>query len=165
MFKKNLYNRFFDLYDPKEHTHVMLEDLDHEAVEKLSINFIKTICDEAGFSIDQKYKTPQLARTTTLVTSNFQIRDVVPEGPGFDQNLTAISRRFRQIKIYELLRLLQLKLVDKTIRGELKKEGNNDMSKLFLDWDYITDVPTGKPLKQPVEYQQLIRDYFSALTS
>ena len=48
-YKKNLYNRFFDLYDPKEHTHVMLEDLDHEAVEKLSINFIKTICDEAGF--------------------------------------------------------------------------------------------------------------------
>ena len=29
-YKKNLYNRFFDLYDPKEHTHVMLEDLDPE---------------------------------------------------------------------------------------------------------------------------------------
>ena len=24
-YKKNLYNRFFDLYDPREHTHVMLE--------------------------------------------------------------------------------------------------------------------------------------------
>ena len=45
LYKKNLFNKFFDLYDPKEHTHVMLEDLDHEAVEKLSINFIKTICD------------------------------------------------------------------------------------------------------------------------
>ena len=165
MYKKNLYNRFFDLYDPQEHTHVMLEDLDHEAVEKLSINFIKTICDEAGFSIDQKYKTPQLARTTVLVSSNFSIRDVVPEGPGFAQNLAAIIRRFWQIKIYELLRLLQLKLVDKTVRAELKKEGNTDMSKLFLDWDYITDVPTGKPLKQPIEYQQLIRDYFFTLTS
>jgi hypothetical protein len=100
-----------------------------------------------------------------LVTSNFTIKDVVPEGPGFDQNLTAIARRFWQIKIYELLRLLQLKLVDKAQRAELKKEGNNDMSKLFLDWDYITDVPTGKQLKQPCEYQQLIRDYFFALTS
>ena len=45
MYKKNLFNRFWDLYDPKEHTHVMMEDLDHEAVEKLSINFIKTVCD------------------------------------------------------------------------------------------------------------------------
>ena len=42
----------------------MLEDLDHEAVERLSINFIKTVCDESGFAVDQKYKTPQLSRTT-----------------------------------------------------------------------------------------------------
>lgn len=165
LYKKNLFNKFFDLYDPKEHTHVMLEDLDHEAVDKLSINFLKTICDEAGFAIDQKYKTPQLARTTVLVSSNFTLQDVVPEGPGYHQNLPAIARRFWQIKIYELLRLLQLKLVDKATRAELKKEGNTDMSKLFLDWDYVTDVPTGKQLKQPVEYQQLIRDYFFALTS
>lgn len=100
-----------------------------------------------------------------LVSSNFTLQDVVPEGPGYRQNLPAIARRFWQIKIYELLRLLQLKLVDKATRAELKKEGNTDMSKLFLDWDYVTDVPTGKQLKQPVEYQQLIRDYFFALTS
>lgn len=134
-------------------------------MEKLSINFIKTICDEAGFAIDQKYKTPQLARTTVLVTSNFTIRDVVPEGAGYDQNLTAICRRFWQIKIYELLRLLQLKLVPKAQIAELKKAGNNDMSRLFMDWDYLTDSPTGKPVKRPVEYQQIIRDYFFALTA
>jgi hypothetical protein len=165
LFKKNLYNKYFDLYDQSEHTHVMLEDLDHEAVQKLSINFIKTICDEAGFSIDQKYKTPQLARTTVLVSSNFTIRDIVPEGPGFDQNLTAICRRFWQVKIYELLRLLQLKLVPKAEIAELKKTGNNDMSKLFMDWDYLTDSPTGKPIKSATEYQQIIRDYFFALTA
>lgn len=164
-FKKNLYNKFFDLYDPKEHTHVMLEDLDHEAVEKLGINFIKTICDEAGFAIDQKYKTPQLTRTTVLVTSNFTIRDIVQEGAGFDQNLAAIGRRFWQIKIYELLRLLQLKLVPKNVQAELKKAGNTDMSRLFMDWDYLTDSPTGKPIKNPFDYQQVIRDYFFALTS
>ena len=125
-YKKNLYNRFFDLYDPKTHTHVMLEDLDHEAVEKLSINFIKTICDGAGFAIDQKYKTPQLAKTTCLVTSNFSIRELVcDDKPGFDQNLAAIGRRFWQIKIYELLRLLQLKLVPKEDRAALKRDGNN----------------------------------------
>jgi len=165
LFKKNLTNKYFDLYDPKEHTHVMLEDLDHEAVEKLGMNFIKTICDEAGFPIDQKYKTPQLARTTVLVTSNFTIRDLVQEGAGFDQNLAAIGRRFWQIKIYELLRLLQLKLVPKTVQAELKKTGNTDMSRLFMDWDYLTDSPTGKPIKSPFDYQQTIRDYFFALTS
>lgn len=164
-YKKNLHNKFFDLYDPKEHTHVMLEDLDHEAVQRLSINFIKTICDEAGFSIDQKYKTPQLARTTVLVSSNFSIRELVDEGAGFDRNLAAITRRFWQIQVYELLRLLQLKLVPKGTRATLKQEGNNDMSKLFLDWDYVGDSPTGKPLKDPATYQQIIRDYFYALTS
>lgn len=165
MFKKNLYNRFFDLYDPKEHTHMMLEDLDHEAVQKLSINFIKTICDEAGFAIDQKYKTPQLARTTVLVSSNFSIKDVVPEGPGHTENLAAIARRFWEINIYELLRLLQIKMVDKATRAELKKEGNEDLSKLFLDWDYLGDVPTGRRLKTPEEYQTIIRDYFFAMTA
>ena len=143
----------------------MMADLDHEAVEKLSINFIKTICDEAGFSIDQKYKTPQLAKTTVLVTSNFTIIDLVQEGAGYEQNVQAIRRRFWQIKIYELLRLLQIKLVDKKLLAELKKEGNTDMSRLFIEWDYLSDVPTGKQLKAPVEYQQIIRDYFYALTS
>lgn len=165
MFKKNLYNRFFDLYDPSVHTHVMLEDLDHEAIEKLSINFVKTLCDEAGFSIDQKYKTPQLARTSVLVSSNFTIRELVPEGAGYGQNLAAICRRFWQIQIYELLRLLQLKLVPKEDRAKLKKDGNSDMSKLFMDWDYLTNSPTGKDLKRPEEYQQVLRDYFFVLTS
>jgi hypothetical protein len=139
-------------------------DLDHEAVKRLSINFIKTICDEAGFSIDQKYKTPQLARTTVLVSSNFSIRDLVEEGAGFDKNLAAICRRFWQINIYELLRLLQLKLIPKSELALLKKSGNNDMSKLFIDWDYLTDGPTGRPIKSAMEYQQIIRDYFFAIT-
>lgn len=144
---------------------MMLEDLDHEAVLKLSINFVKTLCDEAGFAIDQKYKTPQLTRTTVLVTSNFKIKDLVPEGAGFDQNLAAICRRFWEVDVYAFLRLLQLKLVPKMERATLKKEGNVDMSRLFLDWDYVTDTPTGKKLKEPIEYQQIIRDYFYALTS
>ena len=89
-YKKNLYNKFFDLFDAKHHSHIVLEDLDHEAVEKLSINFLKTLCDEAGFPIDQKYKTPQLVRSTILVTSNFTIDDVLPEDmPGRRENLAA----------------------------------------------------------------------------
>lgn len=164
LFKKNLYNKFFDLYDAKENTHVMLEDLDHEAVQRLSINFLKTLCDEAGFAIDQKYKTPQLARTTVLVSSNFEIKSLVPEGPGFNQNYPALKRRFWEIKIYELLRLLNLKLIPKEERSKLKKDGNDDVSKLFMDWDYTQDVPTGKPLKDVGMYQQDIRDYFYAMT-
>nr|QTE03954.1 MAG: replication protein [Syrmaticus ellioti parvo-like hybrid virus] len=165
MYKKNLYNRFFDLYNEKEHTHVMLEDLDHEAVEKLSINFIKTLCDEAGFAIDQKYKSPQLCRNTVLVTSNFTIRELVPEGPGYDQNMQAIERRFWMVNIYELLRLLQLKLIPKPERAKLKSEGNGDTGKLFMDWDYLTNGPTGKEIKTPEEYRTIIKDYFYAMCS
>ena len=159
-FKKNLHNKFFDLYDPKEHTHVMLEDLDHEAVEKLTINFIKTICDEAGFAVDQKYKTPQLARTCVLVTSNFQISEIMPDQPGAEQNKAALYRRFWHVNIYNLLRLLGLKLIPKTERMDLKKAGNNDCSKLFLTWDYVTDLPRCEPLKEPSYYQQVIKDSY-----
>ena len=143
----------------------MLEDLDHEAMTRLSVNFIKTICDEVGFAIDQKHKTPQLARTTVLVSSNFRIEELIEEGPGWQKNLDAVKRRFWQVNIYELLRLLHLKLVPKPILAELKKEGNMDMSRVFIDYDYVTDSPTGKPLGTPSHYQQVIRDYFFALTS
>lgn len=159
-FKKNLHNKFFDLYDPECHTHVMLEDLDHEGVERLSINFIKTICDEAGFAIDQKYKTPQLARTTCLVTSNFTIPELVNEGAGVEENKAALMRRFWHINIYELLRIVGLKLIPKWDRDQLKKEANDDVRRLFISWDHATDAPTGKPLLKATEYQQLIKDAF-----
>lgn len=110
-------------------------------------------------------KTPQMGKTTVLVTSNFIIKDILPEGPGFARNLEAVCRRFWQCNVYELLRLLQLKLVDSYVRAALKKEGNTDVSKLFMDWDYVTDSPTGKELKSPEEYQSIIREYFFTLTS
>lgn len=159
-YKKNLHNKFFDLYDPELHTHVMLEDLDHEGIERLSVNFIKTICDEAGFAIDQKYKTPQLARTVCLVTSNFTIPELLHDGMGVEQNKAALLRRFWHINIYELLRILGLKLIPKWDRDQLKKEGNTDVRRLFMGWDHATDTPTGKPLLKATEYQQLIKDAF-----
>lgn len=157
-YKKNLHNRFFDLYDPEIHTHMVLEDLDHEAVEKLSINFLKTLCDEQGFSIDQKYKTPQPARTTVLVTSNFTIPELLNDGVGIEQNKAALLRRFWHVNIYELLRILGIKLIPKWDRDQLKKEGNTDVRRLFMSWDHATDSPTGKPLLKATEYQQLIKD-------
>jgi len=159
-YKKNLFNKFFDLYDPKEHTHVLLEDLDHEAVEKLSINFLKTICDEAGFAVDQKYKTPQLTRTCVLVTSNFTIDDVINEGLGIEQNKMALYRRFWHVNIFNLLRLLGLKLLPKQERNNLKANGNMDPGKLFISWDYLTDMPTCEPLKAPEVYQKMIKDAY-----
>lgn len=159
-YKKNLHNKFFDLYDPSEHTHVMLEDLDHEAVERLSLNFIKTICDESGFAIDQKYKTPQLARTTVLVTSNFSISDIIQEGVGLEENKAAIYRRFWHVNIYALLRVLGLKLLPKFDRQTLQKEGNQDPSRLFITWDYAQDLPLCTPLQKPEHYQQLIKDSY-----
>lgn len=159
-YKKNLHNKFFDLYDPQKHTHVLLEDLDHEAVERLSINFIKTICDEAGFAIDQKYKTPQLTRTTVLVSSNFTIPDIVPDGHGVEQNTSALLRRFWHVNICAFLRLLGIKLLPKPERQALQKQGNQDPSKLFITWDYMTDTPLCTPLRSPEDYQKIIKDHF-----
>lgn len=162
-YKKNLTNKFFDLYDGKIHTHIMLEDLDHQAVERLGINFIKTICDEAGFPIDQKYKTPQLIQSPCLVTSNFTINDILSQQEntvGLSQNIPALLRRFYHVRIDELLRLLQIKLLPKWDRVKLQKEGNSDMGKLFITWDYVSDTPMCVPLKEPEYYQTVIRDHY-----
>ena len=159
-FKKNLHNKFFDLYDPSIHDHVMLEDLDHDAVDRLGLNFIKTLCDETGFAIDQKYKTPQLARTCVLVTSNFTISDIIQDGLGIEENKAAIYRRFWHVNIYALLRVLGLKLLPKFDRQALQKEGNQDVSRLFISWDYAQDLPLCTPLQKPEHYQQLIKDSY-----
>lgn len=160
MYKKDLNNRFFDLYDDNHHTHIMLEDLDHANVEKLGVQFLKTLCDEAGFPIDQKYKTPQLTRASILVTSNYKIEDIVPEGLGVDETKIALNRRFWSIRIDQLLHFLGLKLLTKYERDRLKKEGNEDTGKLFMTWDYLTDQPRGQPLKPSYEYAQMIVEYY-----
>lgn len=164
-YKKNLYNKFFDLYNPAEHTHIMLEDLDFEAVDKLSTQFLKTLCDETGFPIDQKYKTPQLARSTILVSSNFNIHSLIMGSDesnifGRSANYDAMLRRFFQINIFDFLKLVGLKLIPKYEIGVLKKAGNNDPSKLFMAYDYHLDTPTGEPLKEPEYYQKLIKDSY-----
>lgn len=165
-YKKNLYNKFFDLYDPvHQHTHVMLEDLDHDAVDRLTLNFLKTLCDETGFAFDQKYKTPQIARSSILVTSNFTIQQVVTQSEdqnefGKEANKAALLRRFWQVDIRQLLTTLGLKLLPKYEIQVLKKEGNTDPKKLFISWDYLTDMPVCEPLKDPEYYQKIIKDTY-----
>lgn len=164
-YKKNLYNKFFDLYDPKIHDHIMLEDLDHDAVDKLSTNFLKTLCDESGFPIDQKYRTPQLARSTILVTSNFTIHDIIDQSEecnvfGKSENKAALMRRFWHVPINEFLHAVGLRMIPKYEISMLKKQGNTDPSKLFMSYDYIRDIPTGEPLKPVEYYQKLIKDLY-----
>lgn len=164
-YKKNLYNKFFDLYDPTIHSHIMLEDLDHDAVDRLSLNFLKTLCDESGFSYDQKYKTPQLTRTSVLVTSNFTITDVVVQSDvqnnfGKDKNRAALQRRFWQINGSSLLVLLGLKLLPRYELAVLKKAGNTDPGKCFISWDYITEMPTCTPIPAPEALQKKIKDTY-----
>lgn len=164
-YKKNLSNRFFDLFDPVKHSHIMLEDLDHQAVEALGINFLKTICDEAGFPIDQKYKTPQLIQSTCLVTSNFTINEILQgqsNTVGLEQNLPAMLRRFYHVRIDNLLHLLGLKLLPVWDRKKLQKEGNCDMGKLFITWDYVADAPLCLPIRSPEHYQEVIRNHYYA---
>jgi len=163
MYKKDLQNRFFDLYDEEVHTHIMLEDLDSNNLERLGIQFLKTICDEAGFPIDQKYKTPQLTRATILVTSNQDISsliDGVDDVKHIEVQKSAIARRFLSLRVDSLQRLLGVKLISDFERKKLKKEGNEDSSKLYLDWNYNLDCPTGLDLKKPEDYQKIIREFY-----
>lgn len=161
LYKKDLQNRFFDLYDDTKHSHIMLEDLDHGNIEKLGIQFIKTLCDENGFPIDQKYKTPQLTRSTILVTSNYTIAEIIPvDDRGIEQTKAALYRRFWHCRIDNFLRILGIKLIDKFDIKRLKAQGNEDPSKLFMSWDYTTDMPDGLPLLMPETYQKILRDKF-----
>lgn len=160
-FNKNLDNKFFDRYDNRVHTHVLLQDVDHGVVERLGPQFFKSICDEAGYPIDQKYKTPQIERLCVLITSNFTIGDVLPEDmKGRRENLAAIQRRFFQVNIRDLLPVLGLKMISKYEIAQLKRAGNVDPKALFMSWDYLRDAPTGDPLKEPEHYQQVIKDHY-----
>lgn len=160
-FNKNLDTKFFDRFDPKVHTHVLLQDVDHAAFDgprALGTQFFKSICDEAGYPIDQKYKTPQIERLCVLVTSNFTIDQVLPEDTkGRRDQLVALKRRYFEVNIKNLLPFLGLKLLPKYEIQQLKKSGNTDPSKCFMAWDYIRDCPTGEPLKEASYYQELIR--------
>ncbi|ETK74526.1 hypothetical protein L915_18693 [Phytophthora nicotianae] len=63
-YNKSLDTRFMDLFNPKVHTHTLLQDVDHRVVEKLGVQFLKTLCGEVVFPLDQKFKAVQPARTT-----------------------------------------------------------------------------------------------------
>jgi hypothetical protein len=158
-YKKDMTNRFFDLFDDTKHTHIMLEDLDPTFVEKQGVQFLKTMCDEGGFPIDQKYKTPQIIQSTILVTSNFRISDCIPlETKGFQVTLSALMRRFYHVRIDNFLRLLSLKLIGEYDRKRLKREGNAEPKDLFMTYDYVQDCPKGLPVEEASYYRQLILD-------
>nr|UQB76433.1 nonstructural protein [Flumine parvovirus 11] len=161
-YKKDLNNRFFDLYDARAHDFIMLEDMDHQNLDKLGVQFLKTICDESGFPIDQKYKTPQLAKTTVLVTSNFTLNTLIVDtlSLGVTEHKRALGRRFCQLQIHQLLYLLGLKLLPQYELKQLKLKGNDNPGAIFMDWDYIQDGPTGLAIKTPEEYQEKLLGYF-----
>lgn len=162
-YKKDLSNRFWDLYDDKVHKECMLEDVDANTLEKLGFQWFKTICDEAGFPIDQKYKTPQLTRATILCTSNYSLYDLiasVEDLKGVSSVQVAMARRFFVIRVDALHRLLGVKLVSDYERKGLKKQGNEDVRKLYMDWNYNLDCPTGENLKSAEEYQAIIRNFY-----
>ena len=157
-YNKNLDTKFFDRYDSKQHTHVLLQDVDHGTVERLGAQFLKSICDEAGYPVDQKYKTPQIERLTVLITSNFTIRDVMPEDmPGRRENLAALERRFFIVNIRDLLPVLGIKLLSKYEITQLKKAGNTDPSAIFMSWDYLERV-TRRGVTKVVP--QIIKDHY-----
>lgn len=162
-YKKNLYNRFFDLYNPKDNQHVLLEDLDHNAVETLSLNFIKTLCDESGFSYDQKYKAPQPARTTVIVTSQFDISNILAhleKQIEVGEQGRALRRRFFEVRANELHRLLGVKMRNKYELNILRSEGNSEPSACFMAWNYLEDMPSIHPLPTAEECREKIKQAY-----
>jgi hypothetical protein len=98
-----------------------------------------------------------------LVTSNQDIDSLINAMDDLKesgQTKVALLRRFFHIRVDQLQRILGLKLVNEFERKKLKKEGNEDPSKLYMSWDYNLDCPTGEPLKDPSYYQQVIRDFY-----
>ena len=162
-YKKNLYNRFFDLYKPTEHTHVLLEDLDHAAVETLGLNFIKTLCDESGFTYDQKYKSAQPARTTVIITSQFDISNILTHLEKQIETAEqgkALRRRFFEIRAIELHRLLGIKLRNNYELKLLKQQGNMEPGACFMAWNYLEDMPSVHNLPTPEQCQAKIREAY-----
>lgn len=156
---KALNNDYFDCYDQHIHTHLLLSDVDINVVEKLGINFFKSICDESGYPINRKWKQAVRVRFTVLVSSNFKINDCVPEElKGRRENVKAFERRFFKCEIKGLLCLLGLAQVPEFDLKRLKYEKNTDPRKCFMGWDYLRNCPTGLPLKSAEEYQQIIRE-------
>lgn len=96
------------------------------------------------------------------MTSNFELPCLVPDTQGVEANKKALMRRFWHVNIYNFMRLLGLKLIPKGDRDQLKQSGNQDPSKIFMSWNYVTDQPTGKPILPPSEYQKLIKDTYYA---
>ena len=160
-YQKDLNDKFMDKYDPRVHHFTLLPDLDHENVKKLGIQYIKTLCDEKGFNVNQKYKPIDISRTRVLVTSNYTIDEIVPaDTVGIELAKKSLYRRFLHVRIDHLLRLLGIKLISKYEINMLKKEGNEDPSKLFMSWDYVKDEPDGLPLLLPEDYREIIREYY-----
>ena len=81
-------------------------------------------------------------------------------GPGMDETKVAMHRRFLQVNVWDLLKLLRLKLLNKYELNLLKKRGNTDPSAIFFEFDWLRNCPTGEPVKDPEHYQQLILDAF-----
>ena len=91
----------------------------------------------------------------------FVLEQQVPEDiKGRRENVAALVRRFWTINIRDLLPLLGLKLLSKYEIAQLKKTGNTDPSKIFMDYDYLRDCPTGKPLKEASHYQEVLRAHY-----
>lgn len=162
-FNKNLDNRFWDLYDRNnpDHQFVSMEDVDPETFDRLGIQFFKTICDERGYPIDQKYKSPQPIKINAIISSNHSIKECISaDTVGYEVTAAALERRYWQINIFDLLKLLNLKLLSKKELMWMKKCGNEDAAACFLTWDYINNGPLGEHLKTPEEYRSILRDYY-----
>ena len=118
--------------------------------------------NEAGHRFDQKYEVGGHTVSTVIVTSNHTIKEIFNTVVKYYSEMVvqAMERRFLQCKIENLLVQLGMKMVSTYDMNLLKKAGNVDVSKLFIDWDYLRNEATGRPIKTPEQCYEVIRQFY-----
>lgn len=124
-------------FNPLQHTHFLIEDMGHETFKNIGIDQLKQWADPSqGITMAIKYLPPLFGiRCKMVVTSNFQINQLLQAHPGIEDDKAALYRRFKEVHIDHVLREDHIQLVSKSTLNMLKKAGNRDYNLCFEPTD------------------------------
>ena len=126
MYKKQLEDKWWDGFDIEHHDCYYLEDVDPEALKKITIQRMKVWSDHVGFPGDKKYGGLDIIRGQCIVTSNYHLNECIYNHVGIEHTIKALNRRFRVVHIDSFLKENGLELKSKEELARLKKEKNAD---------------------------------------
>lgn len=154
LYRRDITKQFWQSY--ANEPNVVIEDINNSTLRQLQLTTLKNLCDPTGFPIEQKYGNSEIIRPRIIVTSQYDIDEVVKyvgKNAKFNQDwyheedLLAIKRRFRCISFYQWLREQNLQVVSQARKKQLDQEECDDPMK-YLE-PYNIEQPTGR---DPFEY-------------